>query len=167
MQQTRRGVASSFKKLSRRRCFFQKNVFISKKSRVFTWERAHERAHERADRQSRKVFSETHRQILLFEASSWNREQSKKSSFFTRKKSTRKSSRKVFSETHNRQTLTEERSCFFQKNVFILVVTIKNNHRFVLLLLFAQRRSSVCTLCARSLCTFEEAFVVVVVSEED
>ena len=61
-----------------RRCFFQKISSFRKRAHVFSLEKEHTKE------QSRKVFSYTHRQILLF----WGerlkqREQSKKSSFFT------------------------------------------------------------------------------------
>ena len=136
----------------RRRCFFQKNVFfISKKStRFFTWERAHERE------QSRKVFSWAQKTDFAF----WGerlkqREQSKKSSFFTRESAhEREQSRKVFSETQDRLWQKRE-SCFFQKNVFILVVTnIKQSSLCSSSALCAETHFRVQTLSARALFAF-------------
>ena len=92
----------------REQLFYHRREQKSKKKsrRFFTWER---RAHKR------KVFSYTHRQILLFEASGWNRESSRKravfslekeQSFFTRKRTQRKvekSSRKHTDRDFNRR----------------------------------------------------------------
>jgi hypothetical protein len=110
----------------------------------------------------------------LRRAAETEREQSKKSSFFTRERAhvfslekahTKEKSKRRLGNT--RQTLTEEKFCFVQKNVFILVVFTNI------------KQSSLCSssaLCAETLFRlhslrslslhFEEAFVVVVVSEE-
>ena len=92
----------------------------------------------------------------------------RKSRVFSPEKAHTEKSRKVFSETHNRQTLTEEEFCFFQKNVFILVV-FTNIKQSLSLLLFAREQQTLFRLHSlRALSLhFEEAFVVVVVSEED
>ena len=58
------------------------------------------------------------------------------------------------------------RSCFFQKNVFILVVFTNIKQSFLLFFFCSLRRDALpFALSALSLLHFEEAFVVVVVSE--
>ena len=133
-------------------CFFQKNVSsFRKRAHVFSLEKEHTKE-SRVEKSSREHTKD--RFCFLRRAAETERAVEKEQFFHSRKR-TRKRAESKSLLGNTRQTLTEEKFCFFQKNVFILVVTnIKQSSLCSSSALCAETHFRVQTLSARALFAF-------------